>query len=338
VTDLIMPAVTLQASATWPLIVGGALALALFAVAWQVWQLRGTLSSGEEVDTEALTNAMHAGLRDVGLDESVTAIEHQAREIRETHADIESIHRDVEGMLRDPRQRGAFGEHQLDVILGNHLPPEMYGVREQVVGSKTPDAHIETSAGLIPIDAKFPLENYERAATAEDETTAEYEREFASDVESQLEKIATDYVRPAEGTTPFAFAFIPSEAVYYHLVTEEYDMLQEYATRGVQVVSPLTLGQKLELVKADVQAQRLSAEAAAIADALDRLGERFAGLEEEWETLRGHVRNAHNRAEDVDGAFRSLQDAFERIEDPDLVAATETEGADPSESVEADRS
>jgi DNA recombination protein RmuC len=338
VSVLPLPALPLQSGTTWSLFVGGGLALALTAVAWHLWRLRRSLEAGEDdLDTDALANAMHAGLRDVGLDESVTAIEHQAREIRETHADIESIHTDVERMLRDPRERGAFGEHQLDVILGNHLPPEMYGLREQVVGSKTPDAHVETSAGAIPIDAKFPLDNYERAAAAEDADTAvEYERDFASDVDSQLEKIATDYVRPTEGTTPFAFAFIPSEAVYYHLVTEEYDMLREYASRGVQVVSPLTLGQKLELVKADVQAQRLSEEAAAIADSLDELGERFDGLDEEWRTLRRHVRNAHNKAEDVDSAYRSLQDAFDRVEDPELVAAGEEDAT--GDAVEVDRS
>jgi DNA recombination protein RmuC len=317
------PSLPLQSGGPWPLLVGGVLALALAAVAWHLRHLRRELRDPTDaVDTDQLTAAMSASLRDLEVDQTAVRIEEHARQLRE-------IHGDVEQMLRDPRQRGAFGEHQLNVILGNHLPPEMYGLREQVVGSKTPDAHIETSAGVIPIDAKFPLDNYEQAAETDDDGTAtEYERRFASDVESQLEKIATDYVRPAEGTTPFAFAFIPSEAVYYHLVTEEYDLLQDYASRGVQVVSPLTLGQKLELVKADVQAQRLSEEAAAIAESLDQLGERFAGLEDEWRTLRRHVRNAHNKAEDVDSAYRSLQDAFERVEDPDLVAASETDAAE----------
>lgn len=288
---------------------------ALVVVAGLLWRVLAAVERDADrgVDTDQLESALSRTFSEMEFQQTVGRIEDHAGRMREFHGDIER-------MLRSPRERGEFGEQQLDVLLSDHLPPDMYGLREQVVDGKTPDAHIRSSAGVIAIDSKFPLDNYEQFVQADGEEARDrYRRKFRLDVESQLEKIADDYVRPDAGTAEFAFAFVPSESVYYHLVTEEYDLLREYAGRGVQVVSPLTFGQKLELIKADVQARKLSEEAEAIRDRLVRLRARFEDVEEEWETLYRHVRNAKNKAEDVSRAYDSLRAEFDRVEEPSLV-------------------
>jgi DNA recombination protein RmuC len=301
--------------ATNDVLLSAATLVVAFGVLLLVWGLRSELRArnGDEVDvdTDQLSAAIGQTWRDLDFDRAVTEVESHAREIRELHGDIES-------MLRSPQERGEFGEQQLDVILSDHLPPEMYGVRKQVVGGKTPDAHIESASGVICIDSKFPLDNYERAIQADGEERERHQRQFRQDVESQLSKIASDYVQPAEGTTDFAFAFIPSESVYYHLVTEEYDLLREYTKAGVQVVSPLTFGHKLELIKADVQARKLSEQAEDIQKRLERLGARFDDVEDEWSTLHRHVKNAEQKAEDVNREYGRLRDEFDRIDRPTL--------------------
>ena len=282
----------------------------IVAIGWLLWRLRADLRDHDEVDTDQLSAAISESWRSMGLERSVGQLETHAADMREFHGDITR-------MLRTPQERGEFGEQQLDVILNEHLPTSMYGLREQVVTGRTPDAHIESSAGLIPIDSKFPLENYERYVQADDaDERSRYRRAFAKDVERQLETIADNYVRPSEGTTEFAFAFIPSESVYYHLVREEYDLLRGHTTQGVQVVSPLTLGHKLELIKADVQARQLSEQAEAVLEQLEVLGERFDEINDEWDTLYHHLRNAKNRADDVDAAHDRLRAAFDRIDQP----------------------
>ena len=291
------------------------LTLAVVATAVLLWQVRRTMPQEPDpaesgVDAETLEAALSRTFREFDVGRMMADLETHAAELRDIHGDIET-------MLAQPRERGEFGEVQLDVILADHLPPESYGIREQVVDGKAPDAHLRTADGLIAIDSKFPLENY--LAAREADTDAERRRaedQFASNVDTHLRKIADDYVRPAEGTAPFAFAFVPSEAVYYHLVTEERTLLREYATAGVQVVSPLTLGQKLELVRAGVHARQLGEEAEAVRDDLQRLGSAFEDLTDEWETLRRHVRNAHNKATDVDGEYDRLRDEFRRVEAP----------------------
>lgn len=293
-----------------------ALPVAILAVACAILvlllRIRADLRGSGEVDADTLSAAIERSWRDLGFGETVGAIETHAEEMR-------SFHDDIATLLRSPRERGEFGEEQLDVILSDHLPPEMFGIREQIADGITPDAHVRSSSGLVPIDAKFPLDNYEAFVDADDEEPAErHRRAFRDDVEGQLEKIATDYVRPAAGTTDFAFAFIPSEAVYYHLVSEEHDLLREFTKRGVQVVSPLTLGHKLELISADVQAAQLSDEAAAVRDRLAELADRFEAVGDEWDTLRRHVRNAESKADDVDREFDNLRTAFDRIDRPSL--------------------
>lgn len=289
-------------------LIGGVL-LALLAILLLLVQIRRAVQR-EEIGTDQLTTAMHTTLSEMGFAESVSRIEDRATE-------LQGVHQNLERLLRVPRERGEFGEEQLEIILEDHLPPDMFGIRKRVVGNKTPDAYIETSEGVVCIDSKFSLDAYERAIDAETpQERATHERTFRDQVDEQLAKIAEDYVRPDQGTTDFAFAFVPSESVYYHLVTEEYDMLRAYTKRGVQVVSPLTLGHKLELIKAGVQARKLSEEAAEILEHLDRLDQRFEDFEDEWGTLERHISNTHGKAEDVDRELSRMRDSFDRIEEP----------------------
>ncbi|APE96027.1 DNA recombination protein RmuC [Halodesulfurarchaeum formicicum] len=290
----------------------GAVLLGLLFVIGLLFQVRRTVAESDAgVETDQLTAALSQSLSSMEFGETVSRIEDRAGK-------IESLHDDFDRLLRAPRERGEFGEVQLEVMLSDHLHPGMYGIREQVVGSKTPDAHVETPEGIVAIDSKFPLDRYEQFLQADDpEQKRAHKRAFRDAVESQLAKIERDYVDPSAGTTDFAFAYIPSESVYYHLITEEYDLLREYTKRGVQVVSPLTLGHKLELLKTGAQAQKLSEEAEAVLDHLAQLGDRFESVEDEWSTHKRHVDNAAKRADDVDRALGQVRDAFDRIDRPE---------------------
>jgi len=287
-----------------------ALGVAVLALAGAVLVLatRGGNGADEEILERSVERSVDRAIADMDLDRTAGEIETHAREMK-------AFHSDVERMLTNPQQRGSFGEVQLETILADVLPPDSYGLQEAIVDGNRPDAYVETAEGIVPIDAKFPLAAFERAMDAEDSTErAQHEREFARRVEDQLEKIATDYVRPDQGTTDVAFAFVPSERVYYHLLTEEYDLLRDHSSQGVQVVSPLTLGGKLRLLQAGVHAQRLSEEAMAVRKRLQRLDRRFESVADEWDTAMRHLQNALDRADDADRAFDQLRAEFDRIE------------------------
>ncbi len=293
------------------LLLGGVLLALLVVIVLLLRVSRAVNGDSAGVETDQIRAALSETLDDMAFETRVSHIEDRA-------AEIERLHEDFDRLLRAPRERGEFGEVQLETMLADHLHPGMYGIREQVVGSKTPDAHVTTPEGIVPIDSKFPLDRYEQALQADDpDVQADHERAFRNAVEEQLAKIERDYVRPEAGTTDFAFAYIPSESVYYHLITEEYDLLREYTKRGVQVVSPLTLGHKLELLKSGAQAKKLSEEAQAVLDHLTEIGAQFEAVEEEWSTLRRHLDNASKRADDVERELDGIREAFDRVDRPE---------------------
>lgn len=236
-------------------------------------------------------------------------------EIATYTSDIRHTHRSIEQMLRAPKERASFGEINLDVIISDQLPPDMFGVREKVLNGKIPDAYIKSTVGLICIDSRFPLDNYMKMIeTEKDEDRDGYKKQFIKDVDMHLLDVAKNYIDPGKGSAEFAFAYIPSESVYYFLVTEAYEMLKDYTKKGVQVVSPLTLYHKIELIKTGVHARKLSEDAEKVRNDIIRIGDAFKYIDDTWRVLYDtHLRNVARKAEEVDKAYKNMRDEFGKI-------------------------
>ena len=277
------------------------IAILLVVLVFLVLRIKGV----RDKDVEG---AMSSSWRQLGLDRALGAVETYARDIKESY-------RSMEQMLRVPQERGALGELSLEIMLSDQLPPDMFGIRERVLDGKTPDAHIKSTVGLICIDSKFPLTNYSKMLAVETPSEKEAaKKQFISDVRSHLNKIDGDYVCPEKGSAEFAFAYIPSEAVYYFLVNEAFEMLRDYAKRGVQVVSPLTFAHKIELIKSGVQARKLSEDAERVKQELTAISKGFEIIDREWRIFYGtHLKNAIGKADDVDRAYNKLRDEFDRV-------------------------
>ena len=263
---------------------------------------------GKSVKPRDIEDAVSSTWTKLGLGEKIGTLTVHAQDIR-------SCHRSIEQMLRVPTERAALGEISLEIILSDQLPPDMFGIRKMILEGKIPDAHIRSTVGLICIDSKFPLENYRRMMEVEDSREKEgFQSDFRKDVRNHLNKIAEDYICPGEGSADFAFAYIPSEGVYYFLVNREFEMLRDFTKRGVQVVSPLTLSHKIELIKAGVHAKKLSEEAENVRNDLNAISQRFSDIDELWRVFYStHLRNAEERAEELDRAYKKLRDEFDRI-------------------------
>jgi len=261
-----------------------------------------------KVEPQDIETAILRVWKESGLSDKVGELATHAKEIKETHKSIEQ-------MLRVPAERGAFGEIALETILSDQLPPDMFGIREKVLEGKTPDAYIKSTVGIICIDSKFPLENYRRIMESDDPQEKErFKRQFLRDVKGHLDKIASDYVCPEKGSADFAFAFIPSEGVYWFLINESFELLREYTKNGVQVVSPLTLSHKVELIKAGVHAKKLSEEAEKVKNDILRLSQRFREVDEVWRVFyKTHFKNLAGKAEELDEVYKRLREEFDRI-------------------------
>lgn len=252
--------------------------------------------------------AVSRAIRETGLEESIGTI-------RTLAGEIQSNQRSFDQMLTTPTTRGAIGEIALEQILSDQMPPDMFGIRKRVMDGKQPDAHIKSTVGTICIDSKFPLTNYRKMLESSvSEEKEQYKKQFIKDVETHLEKIAEDYVCPEEDSAEFAFAYIPSESIYWSLVNDAYELLRDYTKRGVQVVSPLTLAHKIELIKAGAHAKKLSEEAGRVQEDILRLSTKFKTLNSLWSKIyKTHLKNLRGNAADFDKAWKSLQDEFDRI-------------------------
>ena len=261
-----------------------------------------------KVQPSDLKNVMSSTWTELGLDQKIGAIESHANDIRQSY-------RSFEQMLRVPKERASFGELALETILADQLPPDMYGIREAVFDGKKPDAHIKSTEGIVCIDSKFSLDNYAGMLATEDPAEKQrFKKDFIADVRRCLDKIAADYICPDKGSAEFAFAYIPSESVYYFLLNEAYELLLHYGRAGVQVVSPLTLSAKIELLRAGIQAKKLSEKAEEVKNDLIVISRRFAEIDDKWRVFFGtHLKNATLQAEELDKAYKKLRDEFDRI-------------------------
>src|SRR6266576_1807363 len=157
------------------------------------------------------------------------------------------VGRQLEGITATMDRR--LGELLLGNLLRDRLPPEAYSLQYGFKSGERVDAVIRVDR-LAPIDAKFPLDNFERLVDAQESSERElHEKAFARDVKGHVDAISSKYIRPDEGTDDFAFMYLPSEAIYYELVCGKTGALLSYAhEKRVLPVSPTTLRAYLQVV------------------------------------------------------------------------------------------
>jgi len=260
------------------------------------------------LDQEAVKGAIATCWKELGIDQDIGAIKERASDILQSSQSLENL-------FRVTRGRGEYGEFQLEQILKDILPVQYVHIRKRITQiGKIPDAHIVTPQGTICIDSKFPLDNYRKMIETTDETQKEnFGENFRSDVETHIEKIKTDYVKPEEGTTPFAFGFIPSEAVYQYITECEMSLVAEAAGQGVLLVSPATLAINLNLLSVGLKATEISEKAEQIQKNLGKLSTSLKEVEDSWSTLHTHIKNAYNKAGEVNEKQSRLRVTFEQI-------------------------
>jgi DNA recombination protein RmuC len=196
---------------------------------------------------------------------------------------------DLEKTLKHQKQRGNWGEASLELILSNTLAPGQYKMQYEFKNKETVDAVIITKEGMIPIDAKFSLDNYDRVVHAMDEKQREeLEKEFKNDLKKRIDE-TSKYVRPDEGTLPFAFMYIPAEAIYYDLLVNEVGSIKvntrnlidyAYNEKKVIVVSPTTFMAYLQSVLYGFKAFKIEESAKEIIKKVDDLGKHLNAYSE----------------------------------------------------------
>ncbi|KKR47655.1 MAG: hypothetical protein UT84_C0059G0001, partial [Candidatus Curtissbacteria bacterium GW2011_GWA1_40_16] len=178
-------------------------------------------------------------------------------------------------------------------ILGQALPKQHFHLQYAFKGGEIVDAALQLEQGIIPIDAKFPMENFRKMAKSRDEKEQIVHRKsFIADVKKHIDAISTKYIRPQEGTLDFALMYIPSEPVYYEMISNAPE-LDDYAYRKrVRPVSPSTMYAYLRAIIMSLEGSKIEAQAGQILAALREIGAETEKFGTSLGVLTKHIKNS----------------------------------------------
>ena len=236
----------------------------------------------------------------------VGALQHKLGELGEATKQVFSVGKDISSLqeiLRAPKLRGGLGELFLGDLLAQILPPAHYTLQHRFKSGEAVDAVVKLRDDkLVPVDSKFPLENFKKMIEAPDDAArAVYRKQFLSDVKKHIDKIAKLYILPDEGTFDFALMYIPAENVYYETILkgdDEHSLMHYAYDRRVIPVSPNSFYVYLQAILMGLRGMQVEKSAADIFKNLARLTGDLEKFKGDFELVGTHLTRAKNSYDD----------------------------------------
>jgi len=272
------------------------------------------------------TRLIESGKLQEGTVESFGRIQQSMGALTEAGRRMEAVAEEVAGLsdlLKVPKVRGGVGELLLGDLLSQMLAPEQFRINHSFRSGERVDAVIKLQAGLVPVDAKFPLESFQRMIAAEDEAErSRHKREFARVLKGHINDIARKYILPDEGTFDFALMYIPAENVYYETIIRdealgsEGGILSHALEKHVIPVSPNSFFAYLQAIALGFRGLQIEKRAKEIMGFLDRLAGDLARFRADYEVLGGHLDNARKKFDEADKRLGRFEEKLGGVQDP----------------------
>jgi DNA recombination protein RmuC len=226
----------------------------------------------------------------------------------------------LEHALRPPKARGGFGEILLANLLADTFPADKYQLQYGFRGGERVDAVIRLDRSLVPVDAKFPLDNFQRFCEAGDDAERDlHAKAFCRDIKQHVDAIAGKYIRPDEGTYEFALMYLPAEAVYYELVCNRLgggsSPLAYALERNVIPVSPSTLHAYLLVLILGFKGLQIEDHAREVMAYCADLNRDFARFKGDFDLVGKHLGNAQTKFGDAEKRLSRFETKLERAAD-----------------------
>lgn len=262
--------------------------------------LQSQISESNKAINERLDNAARA----------VAAVNKELGQVQEMGRHM----KDLQDFLRSPKLRGNIGEQVMRDLMEQSLAKSQVDFQYKFKEGQIVDALIKTDKGTIPVDSKFPMENFQKMMKAETEDErATALHEFGKDVKKHISDINRKYILPGEGTLDFAIMYVPSESIYYEIVRHGAD-LDEYAKeKRVFIVSPNSFYYFLRVILIGLEGKRIEAAAQKILELLGAIktdNERFA---QHLGVLTGHLTNAKSAVDRVNNEYSKLTSKIDQV-------------------------
>jgi DNA recombination protein RmuC len=273
-----------------------------------------------ELDTKVDRRLATAG-------QATTQIHERLGEVTKATAEMIDRAKDLgrlEQALRPPKARGGFGELLLENLLRDRLPPDAYELQHTFSTGERVDAVIRADQ-LVPIDAKFPLDKFERMVSTDDPAQQQlHEKAFARDVKGHIDAIAGKYILPGEGTYDWALMYLPAEAIYYELVCGKTGALLTYAhDKRVFPVSATTFSAYLQVIAFGLKGMQIEKSAHEVMSYVASLEKDFGKFREDFELVGTHLSRANSKYAEAEKRLDRFETKLERATDQqvELVAA-----------------
>ena len=276
--------------------------------------MQATLESTNKTINEALSSTSNNMVKtlqentkqlNARLDKAASVIRDVGKEVGQM-SEIGRNMKDLQEFLKSPKLRGNIGEEVLKDLISQMFPKSSFHLQYQFKSGERVDAAIKTDAGILPIDSKFPMENFQKMSKAEGKVEKDvFEKEFVRDVKKHIDAISKKYILPDEGTMDFALMYVPSESVYYELVnmTE----LMDYARRArIYIVSPSTLYAHLQTILLSFEGKKIEAHSKEVFRTLRALQIDYDKVQDNMGVLGKHINNASAQFSNVTSQFLNM--------------------------------
>jgi DNA recombination protein RmuC len=265
------------------------------------------LQVGSKEDRKVLLNSLTKNTQSLNerLDNAAQVISQVQRNIGEM-SEIGRGMKDLQEFFRSPKLRGNIGEEVLKDLIEQAFPKNKFHLQYSFKSGQKVDAALRTAGGMIPIDSKFPMENYQKMTSAENTSSKRVaRRDFKNDVRRHIRDISRKYILPEEGTMDFALMYIPSETVWYEIVNDI--ELTNYARKHmVYPVSPTTLYAHFRMILLSFEGQKIEERSRRALRMLRAIQKDYSKVEDNLSVLQRHLNNAYNMMSNVLTSFVQL--------------------------------
>ncbi len=278
-------------------------------------QVRKSLDDGNLLINQRLESTTKA-VTDVQA--NLAKIEESNKRIYEVGKDIASL----QEILRAPKLRGGLGELFLGDLLAQILPPDNFELQHTFKSGERVDAVVKLGDGLVPIDSKFPLENFQKILKAETEDDKKhFRKQFTSDVKKHVDSVASKYILPDEKTYEFALMYIPAENIYYETIIKDEELgeaksISSYALeKKVIPVSPNTFYIYLRTILLGLRGMKIEDKALEIIRSLQRLRGDFSKFEQDFSKVGTHLSHAKSCYDSAEKRLERFGDKLGQVEE-----------------------
>lgn len=214
--------------------------------------------------------------------------------------------KELQDFLRSPKLRGNVGEQVLKDLLEQMIPKAHFKMQHRFKSGEAVDAIIKTKNGIIPIDSKFPMENFLKAMKAKDDAEKNAAiKDFFKDIKKHVDSISKKYILPAEGTVDFAVMYMPSESVYNEVIND-IDLYQYAGSKKILFCSPNSFYYFLKIIMQALENEKIEEKAKEVLVALRSIQQDALKFGDNLSVLNKHVTNAKNTMDTVNSGYARL--------------------------------